>query len=196
MTAHKSVVNHRARLPLGPVRKSTPTTFNASALRLLRTKAKLSTADLASQSGPHLRADVVDLYEAGERQPSFDRLAEMAATLGIEIVELLDRDYATSDHHWYREAAGLSHADVADKLGIHRSTVSRWDDTGEIAPKHLDACADLYNTTVQALTTNTYERLNLNLSPTLAAQVDRARRKKTREQYLIELIASALDDPS
>lgn len=192
----ESASDRHARLALVPVRKSTPTTFDRSALHTLRIKARMSTAQLAAHAGTHLRADVVDLYEAGDRQPSFDRLAQIADALGVTIVELLNRDYATSTHHWYREAAGLSHVDVADKLGVHRSTVSRWDATGEIATQHLQACAGLYATSVKALTANAHERVNLSLSHSLAAQVDRARGKQTRERYLADLIASTFENPS
>jgi len=176
------------------MRKSTPTTFDGSKLRSLREKAGWSPDDLAANGGPHLRSDVVEMYEAGKRQPSFDRLQDLAAAFGVSIDELLNRDLASSNHHWYREAAGLPHAEVADPLGVHRSTVKRWDTNGEIPRNHLEACAKLYNTTPENLASSSFAQIKLSLSPSLTGTLDERRGKQTRERFLMDLVTTALDD--
>lgn len=176
------------RLPLTPMRKPTPTTFDGTKLRALRETAGYSAEDLADKADPHLRHDVVAIYEAGQRQPTFERLNNIAAALEVTLSDLLNANLATSAHHWHREAAGLSHDDVATKLGVHRATIKRWDLTGNIAPRHIQACADLYRTTVATLT-DPSDRVTVTLTPEVAIEVDRRRQDQPRDRYLTELIA-------
>ncbi len=187
-------LDRQRRLPLGAMRKSTPTTFDGTRLRERRTKAGVSIDDLACQAGRHFRSVDIECYESGDRQPSFDRIQQLAEALDIDLVDLLDRNAATSAHHWYREAAGMSHVDVAEKLEVHRTTVARWDVTGDVPDEHLEACAALYATTPAELSTSG-ERISVNLSPTIAQEVDRRRGKQPRERYLSDLVTSLHQRP-
>jgi len=172
------------------MRMPTPTTFAGPQLRACRQNANISPDDLAAQTDASLRGDVIEAYEAGDRQPSFARLRALAQALQVDPTELLERSRASSHHHWYREAAGLSHVEVAKHLGVHRSTISRWDITGEVPQQHQTACAQLYRIHPSALTNG--HRIQLQLAEDIAAALDQQRGSRTRESYLNELITNAL----
>lgn len=89
--------------------------FDPARLRRHREAAEINQSELAR------RADVprgaISKYEAGQGAPNPDRLAAIAAAMGLEPVDLLDPERLGHGLASLRVAKGLRQADVAEQVG-------------------------------------------------------------------------------
>ena len=112
--------------------KPTLTNFRADTLRELRVQAGLSQEAVAKTVG--VSAWTYRQWEAGGATPLAGRLKRLASTVGADIADLLGPPQTLAD---YRVLAGLSQADLAERLGVSRATVGGWEQgLTPVAAKH------------------------------------------------------------
>lgn len=103
----------------------------ASNLKIYRTRAGMSQADLANTVG--VTRSAVNNYEAGKSEPSFEALCKFAEVLGVDIMDLLSEgsvpDYIrrvqVTDEEWallqaYRGADTVYQTVAMDVLRSHK----------------------------------------------------------------------------
>lgn len=76
------------------------------AIKLARTKAKLTQAQLAEKSG--LAAITIHQYEAGKRQPRLEQLGKIASALDITVYDLIGWDWSSLDMDSTGQGSGTS----------------------------------------------------------------------------------------
>lgn len=100
--------------------------FDADRLRAAREGARLSQAELAARVG----ADpaIVSLWETREVAPTVRNLGRLAAALGLKVSDLYIPDStAEGTLAGLRVTAGLSQLELAERLGVSQTTISRWE---------------------------------------------------------------------
>lgn len=100
--------------------------FDADRLRAAREGARLSQAELAARVG----ADpaIVSLWETREVAPTVRNLGRLAAALNLKVSDLYIPDStAEGTLAGLRVAAGLSQLELAERLGVSQTTISRWE---------------------------------------------------------------------
>lgn len=100
--------------------------FDADRLRAARESARLSQAELAARMG----ADpaIVSLWETREVKPTVRNLARLASALGLQVSDLYTPDpSAEGTLAGLRISAGLSQLELAERLGVSQTTISRWE---------------------------------------------------------------------
>ena len=100
--------------------------FDADRLRAAREGARLSQAELAARVG----ADpaIVSLWETREVAPTVRNLGRLAAALDLKVSDLYIPDStAEGTLSGLRVAAGLSQHELAERLGVSQTTISRWE---------------------------------------------------------------------
>ncbi|MFF4828221.1 helix-turn-helix domain-containing protein [Streptomyces sp. NPDC001312] len=123
------------------------TGFNGAALRVARLSAKceehahpLTAACLARKVGTS-KALILS-YEHGRSSPSPQRLAQLAAAVGVPAASLMTRDTQLSD---LRVASGLTVNDLAARLGIAVNTYRRIERDGVMPKRRPGVIWDLAN---------------------------------------------------
>ena len=99
--------------------------FDGEALRRSRLSAGLTLSELGQSVG--VGSVAVRHWEAGISSPSTQRLPKVAEALGLEVEDLYeapDRKASLAD---LRRAAGLTQAQLAEKLGTYKTMVSDWE---------------------------------------------------------------------
>jgi transcriptional regulator with XRE-family HTH domain len=110
-------------------REATAAGFDPERLREARIHAGLTQAELAHRAGIHHTA--IARYESGDRTPYVERLATLAAALGLTPAALTNnRD--TGNLAQLRNAAGLSQDTAARHAGLIRTTYAAIE-RGEVA---------------------------------------------------------------
>lgn len=175
------------------MRKAVCTTFDGTLLAAARNRADLTVDDLAhalrAQLPVRRMVNQIRSWEANIEQPSFDRLAQLCDTLNVQRHTLLNPDLAYSANHWAREAAGLTISDVAERLGVTKPTVSRWDRDSPIPAELRQAVADLYNTDTDQRTAITIAVKDDTLA---ALDAVLARTSQTRSAFIQQTLDEAL----
>ena len=100
--------------------------FDADRLRAAREAARLSQAELAARVG----ADpaIISLWETREVAPTVRNLSRLATALGLKVSDLYIPDgTAEGTLAGLRVAAGLSQLELAERLGVSQTTISRWE---------------------------------------------------------------------
>ncbi len=122
-------------------------------LRRLREEAGLSQRAVAIAVG--VTQTMVSRWERGACSPNTEHLARLAATLGVAVSRLLGQlaDTATAmppaaprpqTLRELRKAAGLSQWQLAVRLGVNESAVSRWEAANRLpSPRYLARLAPL-----------------------------------------------------
>ncbi len=112
--------------------KPTLTNFRADTLRELRVQAALSQEAVAKMVG--VSAWTYRQWETGGATPLAGRLKRLASAVGTDVADLLGPPQTLAD---YRVLAGLSQADLAERLGVSRATVAGWEQgLTSVAAKH------------------------------------------------------------
>ncbi|CAM3437117.1 helix-turn-helix transcriptional regulator [Tsukamurella hominis] len=96
-------------------------TFDRAALRAARKDAGLSVGELAKASGVGVSS--IQAWEAGTRRPTVQKLRALMAALGGTIGDVMPEVAVTLAER--RAAAGLSQAELAERLGVDQATVSQ-----------------------------------------------------------------------
>lgn len=118
--------------------------IDADAFRAARQRAGISQNDLARRAGM-ASGTRVSRWERGEARPRSPKILHaVAVVLGVDAISLLVPPVDGPDLRWFRFAAGLSVAQLADATHAAISTVKRWEAEGLLCPSE---------TTVQALAT-------------------------------------------
>jgi transcriptional regulator with XRE-family HTH domain len=122
-------------------------TFDPQLLRRRRAAAGLTQEQLAVAA--ELDATAVSHYEAGRRRPDAAVLRRLAAALEVAVADLLRTEPAAGEApslSTLRRQAGLSQAEVAERLGIRANTYSKIERgaTGLIAPARVAALAGMF----------------------------------------------------
>lgn len=100
--------------------------FDADRLRAAREGARLSQAELATRVGAD--AAIVSLWETREVKPTVRNLARLASALGLQVSDLYTPDSAAEGTlAGLRVTAGLSQLELAERLGVSQTTISRWE---------------------------------------------------------------------
>ena len=112
--------------------KPTLTNFRADTLRELRVQAALSQEAVAEMVG--VSAWTYRQWETGGATPLAGRLKDLASAVGADVADLLGPPQTLAD---YRVLAGLSQADLSERLGVSRATVAGWEQgLTPVAAKH------------------------------------------------------------
>lgn len=105
--------------------------FDPRRLRAARAAAGLTQGGLAAAAGAHVKG--VREWESGRRVPQVEAVAALARALGINPLDLTDRDTEQALMlPQLRAAAGLSQQRAADRAGLLRTTYSQIE-RGEVA---------------------------------------------------------------
>lgn len=99
--------------------------FDGSRLMAARKDLGLTRAELARRLNTGW--DVVLQWETGQCQPRPRSVPEIAAAVGVAVVELYRSAEGLETLAERRVAAGLNQADVAKVLGVNRATISQWE---------------------------------------------------------------------
>ncbi len=112
--------------------KPTLTNFRADALRESRIRAGLSQEAVAKLVG--VSSWTYGQWETGRATPLAGRLMRLAASVGGDVADLVGPPKTLAD---YRVLAGLSQADLAERIGVSRATVAGWEQgLTPVAAKH------------------------------------------------------------
>ena len=115
--------------------KPTLTNFRADALRESRIRAGVSQEAVAKLVG--VSAWTYRQWETGRATPLAGRLMRLAASVGGDVADLVGVPQTLVD---YRVLAGLSQADLAERIGVSRATVAGWEQgLTPVAAKHHQA---------------------------------------------------------
>jgi transcriptional regulator with XRE-family HTH domain len=120
-------------------RQATAAGFDPDRLRNARIQAGLTQAELARLVGTD--HTVIARYEAGERTPYVERLATLAAALGITPAALTQGN-EIGNLAQLRSRAGLSQNTTAQRAGLVRTTYAAIE-RGEIATLDTDTATRL-----------------------------------------------------
>jgi transcriptional regulator with XRE-family HTH domain len=93
--------------------------------------AGLTQYELAQRTGTD--ASTIGKYESGGRTPYVDRLAALAAALGVTPSELTQIGFDPGRLRQLRVAAGLSQRELAARAGTDRPTIAEYE-SGDRAP--------------------------------------------------------------
>lgn len=119
----------------------------------VRLKCKMSQQELAERAGYTDKSSISKL-EAGKYDISVSTVAHIAEALNVSCLELLGYTLTTKDTlHIRREEMNLSQQDLADAIGVNRSTISRYE-SGEIEKmpvQHLIGLAKILKTSLDDL---------------------------------------------
>ena len=112
--------------------KPTLTNFRADALRESRIRAGLSQEAVAELVG--VSSWTYRQWETGCATPLAGRLQRLADAVGGDVADLVGPPQTLAD---YRVLAGLSQADLAERIGVSRATVAGWEQgLTPVAAKH------------------------------------------------------------
>ena len=115
--------------------KPTLTNFRADALREARIRAGVSQEAVAKLVG--VSSWTYGQWETGRATPLAGRLMRLAASVGGDVADLVGPPQTLVD---YRVLAGLSQADLAERIGVSRATVAGWEQgLTPVAAKHHQA---------------------------------------------------------
>ena len=149
------------------VREATAVGFDPERLREVRVEVGLTQRELAERTGTD--HTTIAKYETGERTPFVERLAALAAALGVTPSDLTRRGAGTLTE--MRTLAGLTQQSVAQRAGLVRTRYSAIE-RGEVATLDPDIAARIAGA--------------LNLTPAevvaahAASRKARARRRRAR----------------
>jgi len=172
---------------ISSMRGATPTTFSGDQLRSLRERQGLSAAQLGASAD--VTADVLRNYESGKVRPTWKRTEQLADSLGVAAIDLLNEDAAENQLIWFREQHLLSQKDVATHLEVAVSTVSRWEAAGQIPSKHVARLASLYRVDPDELrNSDAVVDVRLSIAAKAVDAMDEQRGARSRSQYVTQLI--------
>ena len=103
-----------------------------SRLRALRKKAGLSQEELADVLG--ISYMTVRRWEAGKASPRVEDVPSIAQALGVPDADLLDTNASIpfgANLKALRKKAGLTQSQLADLIGVHETTIRRWENNGD-----------------------------------------------------------------
>jgi len=113
------------------VREATAMGFDPDRLRQLRIAARLTQRELAERTGTD--PGTIGKYESGDRTPYVDRLAALAAALGVTPGELTRIGFDADRLRQLRIAARLTQRELAQRAGTDRATIAEYE-SGTGAP--------------------------------------------------------------
>lgn len=124
--------------------------LNPDRLRAARVRAGLTQAELARVIGV-AGGERVSRWELGTSTPSTAMRARLAKALGIDLEELLPSQ-GPADLRRLRAEAGLTVAELAERGGVARGTIKRWEAGSALRVRApLDAVAAALGVSVDTL---------------------------------------------
>lgn len=108
-----------------------------------------------------------------------------SCTLGVQKMKLEEKLFSL------RKAKGLSQLNLAEKIGVSRQAISRWE-AGIAKPTtdNLKCLGILYNVPLEYLLNDDFELLHEDLNPIKAESINEAKKKKRR--IVLALIVAGL----